>query len=410
VIARPPRIPSYRLHRASGQGVATFNGRDVNLGRHADPASRAAHDRMLAEWLANGHETPSDTPLTIAQLIVRYIHHIDERYQSNEPANIRHALRPFRVLYGTALVTEFGPMSLKTVRQSFVDAKICRNEINKRTRRIVRLFKWGVAEELVPATVHQALKTVEGLKRGSVAVRESKPVKPVRDQFVDAIQPFTSRQVWAMIQLQRLTGARPGEVCCMRTCDLNTKGEIWEYTPERHKTQNHGKARTIYIGGPRKRSYDHGYEPSLNATCSRPWKPSRNAEKSNDGCGSRRSSRVKLSGSGDFPSSSQATTTRRARISRRSDTLSSGLTGIGSSGMSPRSRRGIPTSFAITSGPRFEGSMGWTSPECFWGTRRPSSPRSMPNSTKRKRSMRCRARAECLSALFLIWLYNRKSF
>ena len=157
-------------------------------------------------------------------------------------------LKPLRVLYGMTLVTEFGPMSLKTVRQSFVNDKICRNEINKRTRRIVRLFKWGVAEELVPAAVHQALKTVEGLKRGSVAVRESKPVKPVPDQFVDAIQPFTSRQVWAMIQLQRLTGARPGEVCCMRTCDFNMSGDIWEYTPERHKTQNHGKARTIYVG------------------------------------------------------------------------------------------------------------------------------------------------------------------
>lgn len=248
MIARPPRIPTYRLHRASGQGIATFNGRDVYFGHHRDPASRAGYDRMLAEWLANGREIPTTAPLTIAQLVVRYIHHVDQRYQSNEPANIRHAIKPLRILYGTALVTEFGPMALKTVRQSFLDAKICRNEVNKRTRRIVRLFKWGVAEELVPATVHQALKTVEGLKRGSVAVRESKPVKPVRDAFVDAIQPFTSRQVWAMIQLQRLTGARPGEVCCMRSCDINMSGDIWEYTPERHKTQNHGKARTIYIG------------------------------------------------------------------------------------------------------------------------------------------------------------------
>jgi integrase len=245
VAARSPRIPSYRLHRASGQGIATFNGRDVYFGHHRDPASRAAYDRMLAQWLANGREIPTVEPLTIAQLIVRYIHHVDERYQSNEPANIRHALKPLRVLYGMTLVTEFGPMALKTVRQSFVNDKICRNEINKRTRRIVRLFKWGVAEELVPATVHQALKTVEGLKRGSVAVRESKPVKPVPDQFVDAIQPFTSRQVWAMIQLHRLTGARPARSAA---CELNMSGDIWEYTPERHKTQNHGKARTIYVG------------------------------------------------------------------------------------------------------------------------------------------------------------------
>ena len=246
--ARPARIPSYRLHRPTGKGVATFGGRDVYFGKFSDPNSRATYDQVLAEWLANGRAVSSADPLTIAQLIVRYIHHVDARYQSNEPANIRHALKPLRILYGTVPVTEFGPKSLKAVRQSFIDAKLCRNEINKRVRRIVRLFKWGVAEELVPASIHHGLKSVEGLKRGDQAVRESEPVKPVRDQFVDAIQPYTSREVWAMIQLQRTTGARPGEICCMRTRDLITTGDIWEYMPHRHKTQHHGITRTRYLG------------------------------------------------------------------------------------------------------------------------------------------------------------------
>jgi integrase len=51
-----------------------------------------------------------------------------------------------------------------------------------------------------------------------------------------------------MIELQRLTGMRPGEVVIMRSMDLDVTGEIWEYTPNRHKTEHHGRERRIPIG------------------------------------------------------------------------------------------------------------------------------------------------------------------
>jgi integrase len=51
-----------------------------------------------------------------------------------------------------------------------------------------------------------------------------------------------------MIQLQLLTGMRPGEVVLMRTCDLDTSGAIWIYTPRRHKTEHRGRSRLIYLG------------------------------------------------------------------------------------------------------------------------------------------------------------------
>ena len=129
-----------------------------------------------------------------------------------------------------------------------VDGGLCRNEINRRVRLIVRGFKWAVAEGMVPPSVHHGLKAVDGLKKGRCGVRESAPVKAVPDAFVDAILPHVSRQVAAMIQLQRLTGMRPGEVVIMRTMDINTSGSIWEYRPESHKTEHHDKDRVIFIG------------------------------------------------------------------------------------------------------------------------------------------------------------------
>lgn len=51
-----------------------------------------------------------------------------------------------------------------------------------------------------------------------------------------------------MIQLQRYTGMRPGEVIAMRGRDLDTSGKIWLYTPQTHKTEHHDRDRTIHLG------------------------------------------------------------------------------------------------------------------------------------------------------------------
>src|SRR5262249_39685305 len=80
------------------------------------------------------------------------------------------------------------------------------------------------------------------------AARESVPIKPVPIESVEAVLPHVSPQVKAMIQLQLLTGMRPGEVTIMRTCDLELKVNPWLYRPSRHKTQHHSHERVVYLG------------------------------------------------------------------------------------------------------------------------------------------------------------------
>jgi integrase len=167
---------------------------------------------------------------------------------TTEAACIRVTIRPLRQLYGDTMARDFGPLQLKAVRQAMVDSGLRRNEVNKRTGRIVRLFKWAVSEAMVPPSVHHGLVAVSGLRRGRADVRESEPVRPVPDAFVDAIRPHISRQVWTMIQLQRLSGMRPQEVTSMWTIDLDMSGRVWTFTPETHKTEHHGRERRIYLG------------------------------------------------------------------------------------------------------------------------------------------------------------------
>lgn len=270
-----PRVPKYRLHKASGKAVVTLGGRDCYLGEHGSPESRAEYDRLVAEWLAGGrptHQTARiDGPgLTVNELLLAYLNFADGYYVKDgqptaEPANLRLAVRPLRRLYGHTPAAEFGPVALKAVRQSMIDSGLCRLEINRRVGKIVRVFKWAVSEELAPPSVHQALQTVTGLRRDRSAARESAPVKPVAEEFVAVVQPHVCRQVWAMIQLQLLTGMRPGEVCIMRTRDLETSGRLWVYTPSSHKMEHHGRERRVYLGPQAQAVVREWLKPDLGA-------------------------------------------------------------------------------------------------------------------------------------------------
>ena len=77
-MSRPMRTPSYRLHKPSGQAVVTLDGRDVYLGKHDTPQSKAEYDRLIAEWLANGRRLPaaaggpSASPLSVNELALAY--------------------------------------------------------------------------------------------------------------------------------------------------------------------------------------------------------------------------------------------------------------------------------------------------------------------------------------------------
>src|SRR5262249_29345888 len=134
-----------------------------------------------------------------------------------EVRNIKESLRPLRELYGGEPAAEFGPRALKAVRAQMVTDGLARSVVNRRVGRIVRAFKWAGSEERIPTSVYQSLKAVDGLRRGRSDARETEPVTPVPEAFVDAVRPHVSAQVWAMIELQRLTAMRPNEIVGMRT-------------------------------------------------------------------------------------------------------------------------------------------------------------------------------------------------
>jgi integrase len=110
------------------------------------------------------------------------------------------------------------------------------------------VFQWAESQELVPPGTHNSLKTVEPLRHGRTIAPELPPVKPVPDEVVDATLPHLPEIVADMVRFQRLTGARPGEVCKLRPADIDRTGDVWTWKPPHHKTSWREKDRVISIG------------------------------------------------------------------------------------------------------------------------------------------------------------------
>jgi hypothetical protein len=97
------RIPTYRLHRSSGNAVVTLNSRDIYLGPHGSAESRAEYNRVVAEWLSNQRQgPPTSSNLTIVELVARYFPHVQSYYRKNghptsEVNTVRNALQPLLV-------------------------------------------------------------------------------------------------------------------------------------------------------------------------------------------------------------------------------------------------------------------------------------------------------------------------
>lgn len=251
------RTPSYRLHRPSGQAVVTLSGRDFYLGPHGTKASKAEYDRLVGEWLAHGRRLPAasaaSTDLTVNELLLAYWTHAEAHYtRDGKPtrhlANIKDAIRPLRALYGHTRATDFGAAAIKTVRKAMIDTGLCRCTINGRLGKVRSMFRWATEERLVPADVLLQLSSVKALKRGRDGVRETEPVGPVPGDRVDAVLPHVSAPIRALIELQQLTGMRPGEATAIRGADLDRSGEVWVYSPPRHKGDYLGKDRPIFLG------------------------------------------------------------------------------------------------------------------------------------------------------------------
>ena len=273
------RPPKYCHHKGTQQATVSFRGQRVYLGPYGSAKSHAAYQEILQNWYKGRDSDPeqkpavesatrvtsitaatlrekrrSGSPLTINELVLVYRRHSHQYYQKSgtvtrEATIIDDVLRFLRKHHPTMFLEDFGPVILDDLRNGMIsELDWSRKHINKQVSRLTRMFTWAAEKELVSPRIPLALKSLAGLKKGRCKARETAGISCVDDAIVDKTLPQLPDVVADMVRLQRLTGARPGEICSLRPCDLDQSLDVWVYRPSEHKTEHHEKDRAIAIG------------------------------------------------------------------------------------------------------------------------------------------------------------------
>jgi integrase len=249
-------VPSYRLHKPSGQAIVSLSDKIFYLVKYKSKASREKYNDLIAEYITNNRKLPPTRSLSdfpIEKLAFDYLD-FSEKYYSNHGkptdtfGHCKLAIEPIVRHYGGESISDFGPLSLVFIRDKWVEAGIARKTINRWTGIIKQMFQWGVTYELVDANIYHALQAVSNLKLGRTTAPEYEEVPPVDLEIVEKTIPFMPPVIVDMVWVQLYAGMRPQDVRNMRVCDIDRSGNIWKYTPFTHKTKHRGKTRNLAIG------------------------------------------------------------------------------------------------------------------------------------------------------------------
>lgn len=267
-------VPQYRRFRPRNKGyvrcLQVFGDRNRHCfpGPYNSAQSRTAYREFLAEHFPSALAAPPPREdLTFAELLEAYLNAIEvQRVLWHHIMGIAAAVERAKLdgrLVAKIHAGQFGPRALKAVRATMEvgwaeppkkegreprQVRWSRNYINDQIGRLVRIFKWGVGEELVPEAIWATLFVVPMLREGETKAPETEKVGSVPWEIVDASLKNASPTLRAMAELQHINGIRSGNLCAMKPNQIDTSGEIWEYRPWQHKTKWRGKKLVIMLG------------------------------------------------------------------------------------------------------------------------------------------------------------------
>ena len=136
----------------------------------------------------------------------------------------------------------------REIKGVFIKSGLALTTINERLRFIKQLFEYAFDQELIDREQSYEISTVKVFKRSDAIFKEKKEVRAVPLEVVEKTLPFLPGIIADMVRLQLYAGMLAGEVCSITLGEIDRSGGVWIYAPVHHKTEYHGKTRTIFIG------------------------------------------------------------------------------------------------------------------------------------------------------------------
>lgn len=268
--------PTYKTQTVKGVEYAytRVDGRRISLGRAGTSQALEKFRRILGEWQIAKTEQEFAHPhrLTVGELAEQYLvyswRRVDAGFLSKSSGHLAEYAAKAVTLdseHSNTPVNLFGTRAFKAIQRRLSETKVqvgsgrfCQNStpptlsrrsVSDRMNAIRAMFRWGVSEELVPASVLASLKAVPGLREGEA--RETKPRQPADPQAVSAtvrvLETNDRAHIAAIVKLIRWTGCRPAEICNLTAGEIVDTPEGLELRIEQHKTRKHTETARIVV-------------------------------------------------------------------------------------------------------------------------------------------------------------------
>lgn len=247
-VANP--VPSYTSNGKGYGRIYWLGVYRILPGKFGSPESLKEYARLCSIVADTGHLPVSDRQkiVTVREMCTDFIAAMFKRYgtKSKVPQAVSYGVIAFAKEYGDRSVKTIKPVDIERLRDNLVK-KYCRNTVNRRVRHIVRAFEWAETRGFVDANQRSAIASLERIKEGMEGSFDYDDVEPVSDADYNAVIEIANFRLRCMMQVQRATGMRSGELVSMTPEDVDMTQDDWLYIPVRHKTQKKKCARIVGI-------------------------------------------------------------------------------------------------------------------------------------------------------------------
>ena len=274
--------PRMRHHKRSNQARATIAGKTYWLGRWGSPEAKLKFDRLLATVAGNAArqadpapsavaaaaeaDAPAPVGLTVGEVCNEWLSWLQASRPGVEKTNTwgqgKAACMALMTVQDMA-AANFGPKAFQAVRQVIIDTPVMyrrkdggvtekkrsRRYVNDLANRVCQIWRWAVAQELIPADKLAAIEAVPSLRKGESNAAETQPRRAVAPELVEQVCQLLTDEQAALVMLLRVSAMRPSEACRIRLRDIHdTNLPVWRYQPLEHKTDYRGQKRHVPLG------------------------------------------------------------------------------------------------------------------------------------------------------------------
>ncbi len=271
-----PRLPQMLVYAPAGRVTkdgqpyrrfrVRVKGQDIPLGPWG-PDDSPEHQRatmkyrgICADLLRHGKVCSKPDVLTVGSLIDLYLNELARRDAAIDPPgrsepNGRSILKKLRAGFAPERAADFSVPKLVHWRLALAETvddrgvRLSRGYLNSKViPTIVRMFRWAQDKGLIEGERWKGnpKDVVTPLAKGETSAPNLEAREMAEGIVVDQVLPHLLPYVRDVVQLIRLTGARPSEICRLTCAMIDTsRADVWVVDLKQNKNAHRGKMRVI---------------------------------------------------------------------------------------------------------------------------------------------------------------------